>query len=118
MAEASIVQVFTIQLLFPPRFVASLVALQHIRVQFSAAVPGDLETCIEMLLADPEGTNKKLKQLWFACGKDDSLLARSEQVDKVLQEHNIRYVYRETEGAHTWTVWRKYLAEFAPLLFK
>jgi hypothetical protein len=28
------------------------------------------------------------------------------------------HTFRETSGAHTWMVWRRYLHEVAPLLFK
>jgi enterochelin esterase-like enzyme len=30
----------------------------------------------------------------------------------------IRHQFVVTPGAHTWTVWRQYLNELAPLLFK
>jgi enterochelin esterase family protein len=61
--------------------------------------------------------NDKLKLLWFAIGKDDQLVKQMTETEKVLQAHNIRHVYRITEGNHSWPVWRKYLAEFAPLVF-
>jgi enterochelin esterase family protein len=28
------------------------------------------------------------------------------------------YVYRESEGGHTWRNWRMYISEFVPMLFK
>jgi hypothetical protein len=36
----------------------------------------------------------------------------------MLDEHEVRYRYKETEGGHTWPNWRAYLNEFAPLLFR
>jgi enterochelin esterase family protein len=33
-------------------------------------------------------------------------------------EIGFKYVYRESEGGHTWNNWRLYLAEFAPKLFE
>jgi enterochelin esterase-like enzyme len=30
----------------------------------------------------------------------------------------LQHTYRLTEGPHDWIVWRKYLAEFLPLLFR
>ena len=36
----------------------------------------------------------------------------------MLDQHKIRYSYKETEGGHTWPNWRAYLNEFAPLLFR
>jgi enterochelin esterase family protein len=85
---------------------------------FSSAVPGDFEKRFTDLMADPDGTNKKLKLFWIACGKDDFILERSENMVKLLKEHGINHTYRQTEGAHTWTVWRHHIAEFAPLLFR
>jgi enterochelin esterase-like enzyme len=35
-----------------------------------------------------------------------------------LKKHGFAPVYQETEGAHTWDVWRNYLIEFAPQLFQ
>lgn len=34
-----------------------------------------------------------------------------------LNRLGINHEYRETEGAHSWIVWRGYLAEFLPRLF-
>lgn len=70
------------------------------------------------LLADPEGTNKKLRLLWIGCGEQDFALAGAEAVSGALEKHKIRHTLRKTAGAHTWTVWRRYLAELVPLLFR
>jgi len=37
---------------------------------------------------------------------------------KALDELKIRHSSQETEGTHAWGVWRGYLAEFLPLLFR
>ncbi len=79
---------------------------------FSAAVPEKLDAHFAGL------TKNKLKVLWFACGVDDSLLQRSKDLDALLTRQNIAHTFRETPGAHTYTVWRQYLSEFAPLLFR
>lgn len=34
-----------------------------------------------------------------------------------LKSKGIRHTWVETGGAHTWMVWRRNLAQFAPLLF-
>ena len=36
----------------------------------------------------------------------------------LLDQHKVRYAYKETEGGHTWPNWRAYLNEFVPLLFR
>jgi enterochelin esterase-like enzyme len=83
----------------------------------SAAVPG--ESDIAKALVDAKATNKKLKTLWIAIGKDDSqLLSRNKTFDELLTAKGITHTYKITEGAHQWPVWRKYLAEFAPLVFQ
>jgi len=69
------------------------------------------------VLAKPEDTNKKLRLFWIACGKTDFLLPSVEALLESLNKHNIRHTWRPTEGGHTWTNWRFYLAEFLPLLF-
>lgn len=61
---------------------------------------------------------KGLKLLWFATGKDDFLLSTSRSTVEMLKKHNFDVKYKETEGAHTWVVWRQYLNEFAPQLFQ
>ncbi|MBM3810738.1 MAG: hypothetical protein FJW20_03785 [Acidimicrobiia bacterium] len=69
------------------------------------------------VLAKPEETNKKLRLFWISCGKTDFLLLSVEALLESLNKHNIRHTWRPTQGGHTWTNWRFYLAEFLPLLF-
>jgi enterochelin esterase-like enzyme len=59
-----------------------------------------------------------LKLVWFGTGKDDFLVETSRATVEMLKKHGLDVVYRETEGAHTWIVWRQYLHEFAPQLFR
>lgn len=42
----------------------------------------------------------------------------SKALDDLLTAKGIRHMYRVTEGRHEWTVWRRHLHEFAPLLFR
>lgn len=85
---------------------------------FSGAVPADFETRFAAQLKDPQGVNAKLKTLWIGCGQQDSLFPRSKNLSDLLTKHGIKHTFRATEGVHNFTVWRKYLAEFAPLLFR
>jgi enterochelin esterase family protein len=59
-----------------------------------------------------------LKHLWFATGKDDFLVETSRATVAMLKRHGLDAVYKETEGAHTWIVWRQYLNAFAQKIFK
>ena len=59
-----------------------------------------------------------LRQLWFATGKEDSLLPTSRATVELLEKHGFEVTYIESEGGHTWINWREYLHAFLPLLFK
>ena len=83
---------------------------------FSAGVPS--AESIPGATADPEGLNKKLKLLWIACGRDDFLLQRNEEFIAMLKGKNIRHEWRLTAGDHSWPVWRIYLGDLAPRLFR
>ena len=83
---------------------------------FSSAVP--TPEAISSALADPSATSQKLKLLWIGCGKDDFLLKRNEDFIALLKEKNIACDWHLTEGTHSWPVWRKYLADLAPKLFR
>ncbi|GAC1479873.1 MAG: esterase family protein [Gemmatimonadaceae bacterium] len=71
----------------------------------------------QALLADPK-LNDRIRLFWLATGKDDFVLPSTKATLALLDQHKIRYAYKETEGGHTWPNWRAYLNEFAPLLFR
>jgi enterochelin esterase-like enzyme len=83
---------------------------------FSSAVPG--KDAVAASLNDIKLTNRRLKLLWIACGKDDFLLQRNEEFIALLKEKNLRHEWHLTPGNHSWPVWRGYLANFAPRLFQ
>ena len=85
---------------------------------FSSAVPGDFETRFKSLLDDPEGTNRKLKQLWIGCGRQDPAFERDQKLSELLAAHQVRNTFYPTEGLHNFAIWRRYLVEVAPLLFR
>jgi len=58
------------------------------------------------------------KLYWIGVGKDDFLYQSVVQLRNTLDKHNFKYIYRESNGGHTWANWRLYLSEFAPELFK
>jgi enterochelin esterase family protein len=67
---------------------------------------------------DDPALKKGLKLVWFATGKDDFLIETSRATVAMLKKHGFDVVFKESAGAHTWTNWREYLNEFAPLLFR
>jgi enterochelin esterase-like enzyme len=71
----------------------------------------------ERVAAAYQEPKNQLKLLWFACGKDDGLLAHSGKLDAALTQKGVPHTFKETTGTHNWLVWRRYLGEFIPLLF-
>jgi len=62
-------------------------------------------------------TSASLRLLWIACGTEDRLIDGNRKIREFLKSREIRHTGVETPGAHTWLVWRRYLAEFATMLF-
>ena len=62
--------------------------------------------------------NKQLKLLWIACGVEDTAMAGARNTHAALQKAGITHTFVESEGAHHWRVWRRYLRDVAPLLFR
>jgi len=62
--------------------------------------------------------NKQLKLLWIACGTDDGLIKLNRDFKGWLKGKGVQFTDIETPGAHTWMVWRRNLANLAPLLFR
>jgi enterochelin esterase family protein len=68
-------------------------------------------------LGNPASLNQQLRLLWIGIGSDDFLSEPVRESHETLEKAGIRHVWVESSGAHVWTVWRKYLADFAPRLF-
>ena len=100
---------------------ALTLALRHADVfaaigAFSAAPP---ETeGIGDALQRAADLNAKLQLLWIACGRDDFLFAKNEAFHEALTRAGIRHDHVVTDGDHSWPVWRRYLVDFAPRLFR
>lgn len=59
-----------------------------------------------------------LDLVYYAMGKDDFLYGTVAPTRAMLDKYGIAHVYNESEGGHTWINWRRYLADFAPRLFR
>jgi enterochelin esterase-like enzyme len=66
---------------------------------------------------DNADLKKDLRLLWFGIGKDDFLIRTSNATVDMLKNHKFEVISKVTAGGHTWSNWRDYLHEFAPLLF-
>jgi enterochelin esterase-like enzyme len=82
----------------------------------NAAAPGT--DPVAALAADPAKANNQIDLLWIACGKDDAAMKGATALHEALGKAGIEHTFLETEGAHHWRVWRRYLRDLAPLLFK
>jgi enterochelin esterase family protein len=56
--------------------------------------------------------------VWVGCGTEDTLFKSNKEFAAMLDGMGVKHTFRETGGAHTWQVWRRYLNEVAPLLFQ
>jgi enterochelin esterase-like enzyme len=84
---------------------------------FSSAAPGgDLDEHFSTLKDATSSSRPEL--LWIACGIEDSLLERNETFVAWLKEQSMQHTWHLTEGGHEWRVWRRYLTELLPLLFR
>ena len=62
--------------------------------------------------------NRQLHLLWISCGHDDKLLESNQHFRDWLQTQGVQYTWVEPPGIHSFRVWRRNLAAFAPLLFQ
>jgi len=83
---------------------------------FSGGVSPDDEV-VTKLASDPAAANRAIKLLWIGVGKDDGVVVQNRTLDAALTKIGVKHEYVETDGAHTWSVWRGYLADFLPRLF-
>ncbi len=59
-----------------------------------------------------------VKLYWIGCGEEDTAKEINIALRKLYDEIGFGYIYRESQGGHTWANWRLYLSEMSPLLFK
>ena len=93
----------------------------HWVLGFSAAVGGQFlppDKTFEPVLADPAAANKKFHLVWISCGKQDFLHQANQELAEAFKAKGVNVMYKETEGAHVWSVWRKNLNETAAMLFR
>jgi enterochelin esterase family protein len=83
---------------------------------FSGGIAPD-DPVILKLARESEAANRAIKLLWIGVGKDDGVVVSNRYLAASLSAGGVKFTYVETEGAHTWSVWRRYLAEFLPQLF-
>ena len=86
---------------------------------FSAAIcPVDFPRDFGAFAADPDKDNAKLHLLWIGAGRQDGLFGATDSFSKYLDAAKVKHTYQTAEGMHTWIVWRGFLRNVAPLLFR
>ena len=73
---------------------------------------------LKTLAADPKKANAQISLLWIACGRQDFAFTGAKATSDTLKQIGIKHTFVETEGEHHWRVWRRYLRDVSPLLFK
>ena len=84
---------------------------------FSSAIPSSAWWAKYETVITGEAA-KARKLFWIACGKDDFLFEDNVGFDALLGKNGVSHDFVQTEGAHTWYVWREYLPQFLQLAFR
>jgi enterochelin esterase-like enzyme len=88
-------------------------------VLMSPAANARVESIYAGVMKNPAAVNKQFKLFWVGVGKDDGLTGPGDRAfAETLAKHGVKHEFKLTEGRHEWTVWRHYLNDVAPLLFK
>ena len=68
--------------------------------------------------ADPAMLNRKLKVLWIGCGTEDPGYNGVKGMDELLTKMNVKHVWNQSGGGHSWPNWQVYFSKYATLLFR
>lgn len=86
---------------------------------FSAAVGGPfLDMTDRLPKAFSQTDPRPFRLVWMSCGRQDFLYQANKDFAGLLRERGLDLTYRESEGAHVWSVWRRDLRDTLPLLFQ
>jgi enterochelin esterase-like enzyme len=96
----------------------NLETFSHVGIMSAGMAGGSDTEPMASLAVNPARANKLIDLLWIACGKEDAALKGAKTLHQALEQAGIKHTFLETHGAHHWRVWRRYLRDLAPLLFK
>ena len=68
--------------------------------------------------ADAAMLSQKLKVLWLGCGTEDFAYSGVKAMHDLLTKKNVKHVWNESGGGHSWPNWQVYLSRYTPLLFR
>ena len=88
-------------------------------ILMSPAASGRVGAYYGNVLQNPAALNRQLKLFWIGVGKDDALVGKGDRdFEAALKAAGITHTFVVSEGRHEWTVWRHYLNDVAPKLFR
>ena len=70
------------------------------------------------LLEDQERFNESFRVFYRAMGTEDMFFDHFEQDDRMLAGRGLHMIRKTFPGGHDWSVWRRCIHDFLPLLFK
>ncbi len=70
------------------------------------------------VLKQPAEIDRRIQTFFIACGRDDFLFKGAKDLDATLTELGIEHTFFASDGGHDMSNWRKYLYEYAQLLFQ
>lgn len=85
---------------------------------YSAAVGPFLDLTDRLPKSFAAAGEKPFRLVWVSCGRQDFLYKANKEFAELLRQRGLELTYRESEGAHVWSVWRHDLRDTLPLLFK
>ena len=83
----------------------------------SGFFPSMMKDAEQTDLANYRASGKPFRLFWVGIGKSDFLLQTSRATVALLNKYGVKTEMHETEGFHSWNVWRDHLNMLAPLLF-
>jgi enterochelin esterase-like enzyme len=85
---------------------------------FSASGGAEPEVRFADVAESADRVNRMLDLFWIGMGTEDGGHGRAVLLHEFLAQAGIEHTFREIPGAHTWIVWRQFLHELAPQLWR
>jgi enterochelin esterase-like enzyme len=70
------------------------------------------------VLNHPEEVTGRIETFFIACGRDDFLFKGAKEMDALLSDRGIEHTFFVSDGGHEMANWRKFLYEYAQVLFR
>lgn len=93
-------------------------AFRYVGVFSSGWFPDTLKSFEAKYGSQLKANTDRLKLLWIAHGETDIARNNSLAMMKMFDSKGVKFYREETPGGHDMVNWRRYLSEFAPLLFR